>query len=172
MSLKFGIYLVEQRIISPEQFCGLVKIQQEATMSFATIAIRKNMLTIKQVAMILDKVESNIDKSFLQTAMEMDLIDQADAEEMWHMQQASTPTIRRLVIECGLLTQRQTAVLHMHYEKNGASGFSQAAPIKKPNPKSSAPQETSMANPAVRKPKFQSHSIQATQASTPSTTMQ
>jgi hypothetical protein len=50
MSLKFGIYLVEQRIISPEQFCGLVKIQQEATMSLATIALRKNILTIKQVA--------------------------------------------------------------------------------------------------------------------------
>ena len=58
MSLNFGIYLVEQRIITPEQFCGLVKIQQEALPSLANVAIRKNMLTIKQVAMILDAQET------------------------------------------------------------------------------------------------------------------
>ena len=161
MSLKFGIYLVEQRIISPEQFCGLVKIQQEATMSFATIAIRKNMLTIKQVAVVLDAVESNLDKTFLQVALEMDLIDQADAEQMLHLQQASCPTIRRLVIECGLLTQHQTAVLYMHYEKNGTAGFTQQTPMRKPSPNAQpmdSPQKT-----GVRKPKFQSHSIQVSQ---------
>ena len=80
MSLKFGIYLVEQRIVSPEQFCGLVKIQQEAMTSMATVAIRKNMLTIKQVAAILDAQEVAPHKSFITLALEFDFFDRADAD--------------------------------------------------------------------------------------------
>ena len=59
MSLKFGIYLVEQRIISPEQFCGLVKIQQESTRSVASLAIAQNCLTMKQVSRILDETQGD-----------------------------------------------------------------------------------------------------------------
>ncbi|MEM9942565.1 MAG: hypothetical protein AAF939_13460 [Planctomycetota bacterium] len=119
MSLKFGIFLVEQRIISPEQFCGLVKIQQEASPSVATIALRKNALTIKQVAEILDASEANPEKSFLNIAMEKDFLDRADADQLLHEQQLSCPTIRKLLVECGLLTQRQASVLLLHFERNG-----------------------------------------------------
>ena len=69
MSLKFGIYLVEQRLITPEQFCGLVKIQQDALANLATISIRKNMMTIKQVARVLDQQELTPAKSFVQIAV-------------------------------------------------------------------------------------------------------
>ena len=158
MSLKFGIYLVEQRIITPEQFCGLVKIQQEATMSFATIAIRKNILTIKQVAHVLDEIEIAPEKSFVQVALEQDLIDRADADQMLHAQQLSSPSIRKLVIECGLLTQRQTAVLFMHFEKHGSGGQTQAQPARKPQPAGS--QVDTAATPVAagpRQPKFQQH---------------
>ena len=59
MSLKFGIYLVEQRIMSPEQFCGLVKIQQESIRSTASLAIAHNYLTMKQVSRVLDEIGEN-----------------------------------------------------------------------------------------------------------------
>ncbi|MEL7499408.1 MAG: hypothetical protein AAFN77_17515 [Planctomycetota bacterium] len=156
MSLKFGIYLVEQRIISPEQFCGLVKIQQEASMSFATIAIRKNMMTIKQVAHVLDAIEVASDKSFVQVAMEQDLIDRADADQMIHLQQMSSPSIRKLVVECGLLTQRQTSVLFMHFEKHGSGGINQHNPVRKPKgalPQVEKPEAAVTEGP--RQPKFQ-----------------
>lgn len=161
MSLKFGIYLVEQRIITPEQFCGLVKIQQEATMSFATIAIRKNLMTIKQVAHVLDLVEANPEKSFVQVSLEQDLIDRADADQMLHLQQLSSPTIRKLVIECGLLTQRQCAVLFMHFEKHGSAGLVAQQPARKPQPTAVQPQSPAEAVPAtaspagLRQPKYQ-----------------
>ncbi len=119
MSLKFGVYLVEQRIISPEQFCGLVKIQQEALASLATVAIRKNMMTIKQVANVLDEQELTPGKSFIQIAIESDFLDRADAQQLFHEQQHTSPTIRKLVQECGLLTERQTVVLFQHYQKTG-----------------------------------------------------
>lgn len=119
MSLKFGIYLVEQRIISPEQFCGLVKIQQEALASLASVAIRRNMMTIKQVATVLDAQEITPGKSFIQLAIESDFLDRADAEELIKEQQTTSPTIRSLVQECGLLTQQQCNVLFQHYLKIG-----------------------------------------------------
>ena len=120
MSLKFGIYLVEQRLISPEQFCGLVKIQQEALATLATMAIRKNMLTIKQVAIVLDQQELTPAKSFVQIAVEMDFLDREDAKQLLHDQQSSAPTIRKLAQECGLLTERQCNVLFQHYQKVGS----------------------------------------------------
>ena len=130
MSLKFGIYLVEQRIISPEQFCGLVKIQQEALASLASVAIRKNMMTIKQVANVLDELELTPGKSFIQIAMESDFLDRADAQQLFQEQQHTSPTIRKLVQECGLLTERQTLVLFQHYQKTGTRPI-QARPTVK-----------------------------------------
>lgn len=119
MSLNFGIYLVEQRIITPEQFCGLVKIQQEALPSLANVAIRKNMLTIKQVAMILDAQETQPEKSFTDIALENDLLDQQDVDQLMREQQQSALTIRQLLVECELLTQRQVDVLYKHYLRTG-----------------------------------------------------
>lgn len=124
MSLNFGIYLVEQRIISPEQFCGLVKIQQESGATLASVAIRKNMLTIKQVANVLDQQEMNPHKSFAQIAIEMDYLDGADAEKLVAEQQQTSPTIRKLVQECGLLTERQCSVLFQHYLRIGTRPIS------------------------------------------------
>ena len=179
MSLKFGIYLVEQRIISPEQFCGLVKIQQDATMSPATIALRKNILTIKQVANVLDAAEVSPEKSFIKIAMEQDLIDRADADQILHFQQNHCPTIRKLVVECGLLTQRQTSVLFLHFERTGSSPQGKR-PTRQPAP--AQPQPTQPQTPAtqpttaqpttaqpagVRQPKFKQRPIIVRQQSMP-----
>ena len=160
MSLKFGIYLVEQRIISPEQFCGLVKIQQEATMSLATLAIRKNLMTIKQVTTVLDAIEINPKKSFIKTAMENDLIDREDADQLLHFQQISCPSIRRLVVECGLLTQRQTSVLFLHFERNGTNAIQPQAPAQ-PKPVPSKPKRKI----GPRQPKFRQRPVVVRQLS-------
>lgn len=123
MSLKFGIYLVEQRIISPEQFCGLIKIQQQATASLATISIRHNIMTIKQVAKVLHDIENNPAISFVESAIEQKFIDQLDAERLLYEQQSSCPNLRTLLVECGLLTEHQTRVLFQHFEKQAAKGL-------------------------------------------------
>lgn len=150
MSLKFGIYLVEQRIISPEQFCGLVKIQQEATMSLATLAIRKNFMTIKQVARVLDLAEANPLQPFVQIAIEEELIDCVDADRLLHEQQLSCPPLQKLLVECGLLTQRQCEVLYQHFEKQAALRSSAALPATAANTEQH-PQETKV---GPRQPKF------------------
>ena len=81
MSLKFGLYLVEQGIITCDQFCGLVKIQQEASSSAASLAIRKNILTIKQVAKLLDIVEVTPGRSFINEALAQNAINEHQAQQ-------------------------------------------------------------------------------------------
>jgi len=111
MSLKFGIYLVEQRVISAEQFCGLVKIQQESAKTMATISLRKNLMTIKQVNHLLNLLDGMPDMTFEGLALEKGMIDAQDLEIMRKSKEVSCPPIRRLLVECGLLTQHQTKVL-------------------------------------------------------------
>ena len=99
MSLKFGVYLVEQRIISPEQFCGLIKIQQESVRTLAKISLQRNMLTIRQVANILDDQEANTKgtpKPFHQLAVEKNYLSTSEAELLLKAQENSGVSINDL----------------------------------------------------------------------------
>ena len=167
MSLKFGIYLVEQRIISPEQFCGLVKIQQESMTTLASIALRKNVLSIREVSTILDLNKENPGKLFGDIALELNLIDRAALNGLLHAQQATSPSVRQLLIECGLLTQRQTRVLFTHFEKNVARMATEIARTQQaetPRPKSkSQPAPPASETMAPRQPKFHARPVTETQ---------
>lgn len=156
MSLKFGIYLVEQRIVSPEQFCGLVKIQQESTRSLASLAIANNYLTMKQVSRILDEVGDD-DSQFVEVASSRGMLERNEAAHLVKLQEQSGETIRSLAIECGLLTARQCEVLFNHFQRYGtrkvALKKAPVAPKAAPAPK--APLKPNMDQPAATPtPKF------------------
>jgi len=159
MSLKFGIYLVEQRVISAEQFCGLVKIQQESSHTMATIALRKNLMTIKQVNYLLDLMENRADIKFEELALEKGMIDAADMSVMQKSKEISCPPIRQLLVECGLLTQHQTQVLFEHFEKHGYTSVQhQTATAAMPKPnigKTLTPTAAGKPASAMPQPKFQ-----------------
>ena len=169
MSLKFGIYLVEQRVISAEQFCGLVKIQQESSQTMATIALRKNLMTIKQVNFLLDQMDAKPGVSFEDMALEKGLIDAQDLNIMRQTKEVSCPPIRRLLVECGLLTRHQTNVLFEHFEKQSRTATQDnaaKASIAKPKmaqapastlqpPMAKASPATTGSSSAMPQPKFQ-----------------
>lgn len=166
MSLKFGIYLVEQRIVSPEQFCGLVKIQQESCRSFASLAIANNYLTMKQVSRVLDSVNQDEHK-FVDFALEKGLLERSDAIHLVKLQEQSGDSIRSLAVECGLLTARQSEVLFNHFQRYGSREVqmkrrpvaSKPAPqVKRPNVAGTNPRP--IADPvAARSPKFKQRPI-------------
>jgi len=166
MSLKFGIYLVEQRIVSPEQFCGLVKIQQESTRSLASLAIANNYLTMKQVSRVLDDINEEDDK-FIDNALSKNLIERSDAVHLMKLQEQSGESIRTLAIECGLLTARQSEVLFKHFQRFGSRAIQMnrrplaskpTAPVKKPNMATSSPRPVAQPT-AARSPKFKQRPI-------------
>ena len=166
MSLKFGIYLVEQRVISPEQFCGLVKIQQESMMTLASIAVRQNALTILQVSTILDLHNEHPEKLFGDIALELNLIDRAQLNQLLHAQQRTCPSVRQLLVECGLLTARQARVLFTHFEKNVARMATEVARTRPVGETASPPHEPNTESSgsdsfAPRQPKFNSRPVAA-----------
>lgn len=154
MSLKFGVYLVEQRIVSPEQFCGLIKIQQESVRTQAKISLQRNMLTIRQVANILDTQEASSmgsPKPFHQLAVEMNYLSATEAEMLLKAQESSGVSINALLVECGLLTESQNRVLYSHFLRtafNTAQKTEKSVPAKAP----AAPAKPSSTGP--RQPNF------------------
>ena len=146
MSLKFGIYLVEQRIVTAEQFCGLVKIQQESTRALPTLALQKSLMTIRQVANVLEAIEGSPGKDFQRLAIEMGYLHAKEAEYLLQVQQSTAETIRDLAVECGLLTERQASVLYLHYQKNvskkGSTAQSTATGQQTTSPATSTPRES------------------------------
>jgi hypothetical protein len=154
MSLKFGIYLVEQRIVSPEQFCGLVKIQQESTRSLASLAIAHNYLTMKQVSRIIDDVEGD-DSRFVETALTRGMMERSDAAHLERLKEQSGDSIRSLAVECGLLTERQCEVLFNHFNRYGSRNIrmEKASVATKPTAPERMPAPKAPLKPNVEQPK-------------------
>ena len=153
MSLKFGIYLVEQRIVTPEQFCGLVKIQQESTRSLASLAITNNFMTMKQVSRVLDGVSQN-EGEFLDFALKKGMLERSDANHLAKLQEQSGESICNLAIECGLLTARQGEVLFNHFQRYGSRAIQMKRRSVKSKPAAS-PQKATVPTPTKPRPVIQ-----------------
>lgn len=149
MSLKFGIYLVEQRIVTAEQFCGLVKIQQESARALPTLALQKSLMTIRQVANVLEAIEKSPEREFKQLAVEMGYLHAKEADFLVQVQQTTAETIRALAVECGLLTKRQASVLYLHYQQN-VSKRPTTAQAPTANQQSTQPETSAPPAPAPR----------------------
>lgn len=145
MSLNFGLYLVEQGVISCDQFCGLVKVQQMAVPSPASVAIRSNLLTVRQVGQILSLMELNPGRTFLEAARGLGFLAADGQQRLEQEQQKRLPSIPFLLVECGLLTSRQVETMHRAFEKSTAS----LAPNEQPSsPGQSSLPAVAEANPA------------------------
>ena len=125
----------------------------------ATIALRKNLMTIKQVNHLLDQLENRKDVKFEELALEKGMIDLADLKIMQQSKELSCPPIRQLLVECGLLTQHQTQVLFEHFEKHGYTNVQhKAASTAMPKPnigKTLAPNPIAQPTSSMPQPKFQ-----------------
>lgn len=117
MSIKFGLFLVEQGIISCDQFCGLLKIQQMAAPSPASVAIRRNLMTVKHVGQILGLIELNPGLDFVEAGKRLGIIGAAEQQRLEQEQQLLLPTIPFLLVECGLLRVNQVEALARSFEK-------------------------------------------------------
>lgn len=159
MSLKFGLYLVEQGIITCDQFCGLVKIQQESNLSLGTLAIQKNIMTIKQVATVLEKQEIKPNATFIDIALENDFIEKADAKQLLELEQLNRPTIRQIIANVGLMTERQVNALFAHFEKMAKRAAApQPAPSQEPEqPQARPPHPKFKQRPVIVQQEYSSY---------------
>lgn len=117
MSLRFALWMTEQGIMTCDQFCGLVKIQQDSLPSPGAIALQRNLMSIRQVAEVNNLTGTDGDRDFLEVAVEKNFIQPAVAELISRLQELSGESLTALAIRCGLITSDQARVLFRHYLK-------------------------------------------------------
>lgn len=117
MSLKFGLWLVEQGIVTCDQFCGLIKIQQESLPPSTTIVLRENVMTMRQVRTVNELVEGGAAGDFLDVAESCGFVVPKLASAIRQLQQIEAPSIASLAVQCGLMTAGQVQVLFRHFER-------------------------------------------------------
>lgn len=160
MSLRFGLWLTEQGLISCDQFCGLVKIQQESLPSPGAIALQRNLMSIRQVAAVNSEIEQNGGGDFLDLAVERRLIQPAVAELIARLQSVSAESLTTLAIRCGLITATQADVLHRHFLKSANRAPAQALPAAEPaTPAEAAAAQPGEARQPVPQPKFRQRPV-------------
>ncbi len=130
MSLRFGLWLVEQGVMTCDQFCGLVKIQQDNLPAPGAVALRANLMTIRQVDEVNRLIETSVENGsdFLQLAVGKAYITAVNARTVQQIQTLEAPPLDRLAIQYGLLTKAQAEVLLRHFLYGNSIRTSPPAP--------------------------------------------
>ncbi|MEZ6094877.1 MAG: hypothetical protein R3C03_11695 [Pirellulaceae bacterium] len=154
MNLRFGIFLVEQGIITCDQFCGLIKIQQQSSPAVSSIALQRNLLSIRQVAQVYEAMQRSDSEDFLATAQQLGMLNAKQSEELSQVQEWTVPSIETLVVDCELMTEPQAQMLLHHFNRMTKAIASQGKSTASSN---------EVATPEVRtkppQPKFRSRPI-------------
>lgn len=169
MSLKFGLWLVEQGIMTCDQFCGLVRIQQDALPSPAAVVLRENVMTLRQVSATNLELERTGSDDFVAAAEALGFLPPKLAIAIRQLQQMEAPSIRTLAIQCGLVSADQAVVLERHFGKlrmqKSAATTAQPAPTDEPESNEVAAGSASDSTPGnyephpVPEPKFRQRPV-------------
>ncbi|MBX3418612.1 MAG: hypothetical protein KF851_13490 [Pirellulaceae bacterium] len=159
MCLNFGLYLVEQGILTCDQFCGLVRLQQALLPSPAAIALRKNLMSIQSVAKVYSVIESQGHGNFLAIAKGLRLLGSDQAEAIERLRRIWAPSIESLLVDCQVLTQQQVDHLKARFE-----GVTGKLPVKDSREISGSAQNP--AHERVPAPKFKTRPVIQVQAPT------
>jgi hypothetical protein len=118
MSLQFGLYLIEQGVITCDQFCGLVGIQQQMIPAPSTVALQRDLLTIRQVARVYDELEKNRGISFLTASVELQYLTKQQAQMIEKLSELLGPSFDDMLVECRVMTRKQTDRLRTQFESH------------------------------------------------------
>jgi hypothetical protein len=102
MNIDFAVALVRAGIITPEQFVTLIETQLQRQIPVACLAIRADLLTMRQVGNLWADAESS-ERSFGEMAIERRYLSEAQLGKLVALQNACVPSIEQLVVELGFL---------------------------------------------------------------------
>lgn len=113
MSLNFGMYLVDQKAITPEQFTNAIRARLEDKVPLGQLALRRRKLSLSQVFEIL-RVQSGKPAPFGKLAMECGYLSEPQLAELLYYQSENERSITRLLIQQGAIS---SDVLDHHYQE-------------------------------------------------------
>jgi len=111
MSLKFAFTLLDNKIITSDQFIELVRVHEDSKLPPVAIALSQSMVTIQQVKAIMKRQEQKPDRSFGRVATELGIWNSIDCERMAHVQDKTRRSIRSIVVEKGICSEGQVQAI-------------------------------------------------------------
>lgn len=122
-SQLFGNYLVDQKIISQEDYREAVKQQLNVRVKLGTIAVAEGLLTEEQVEM-LNKLQMQVDKRFGDLAVERDLLTEEQVQQLVKKQGNPYMQFLQVLLESGKTDVRQVDAQLKAFQRE--KGFSDA----------------------------------------------
>lgn len=122
-SQLFGNYLVDQRIISQEDYREVIKQQLNARVKLGTIAVVEGLLTEEQVEM-LNKLQMQVDKRFGDLAVERGLLTEEQVQQLVKKQGNPYMQFLQVLLETGKADVRQVDAQLKAFQRE--KGFSDA----------------------------------------------
>ncbi len=128
--MQFGIFLVDRRVISAEQFVEAVRQQLQHRVPLGQLAIENGMLSVREVFEVLRAQSQAENEPFGETAIDRGMLTKAEVAELLLLQADRRPELPEILVELGYLTDEQyndeMAAFRRSVERRG-SGSSETA---------------------------------------------
>ena len=110
--MQFGMYLVENGVITCDEFFEALKLQLKSRPQLGALAIERRKLNVRQVFSVLRCQCDSPDDMFGELAVRNGYLTEAELTELLHEQSVRVRPFSEIVIEAGILSP---AVVEKHY---------------------------------------------------------
>jgi hypothetical protein len=107
MSLKFAIQLLDENIVSQDQFIDLVRKHEDSCLPSMAIAISQNFITIRQARQILELQTERPELTFEEAAYEFGILSIEQCRKIASAQENSRRGVERIAVDAGVCTKDQ-----------------------------------------------------------------
>jgi len=107
MSLKFAVQLLDEKVVSQDQFVDLVRKYESSCLPSMAIAMSQNFITIRQARQILELQNERPEMSFEQAACEFGILSIEKCQKIAAAQETSRRSIEQIAIDSGICTKDQ-----------------------------------------------------------------
>ena len=134
MNIRFGIFLVENKYITANQFVQLVKKQLELREAVGQTALRNGLMTIEQVYQTLALRSKDDSLSFGKAAVQLGFLTSAQYSQLLVAQARNDVGLKELIIRNGWLSRARLDQLFQQF-RSGDKSEVRIAPTrpKRPN---------------------------------------
>ena len=113
--MQFGMYLVENGVITCEEFFEALKLQVRSRPKLGAVAIKNRKLTCHQVFQVLEAQCDEPLEFFGELALRMGFLTETDLAHLMGEQQALTASLRDILVEHGFISSAQADWFYSEY---------------------------------------------------------
>lgn len=116
--MQFGVYLVDNDLITPDEFFEAVKLQLRTRPQLGALAIECRKLNVRQVFSLLRRQCDAPTEMFGDLAIQAGLLTAAEVEELIEEQLRRVRPVRDLLIEMGIFSAEEANQFHADFRRS------------------------------------------------------